>query len=87
MNNDELITIIRNAKVSHKRWVENARSLIEGVPLDKSQVPVNATDCVFGKWYYNEGQALKSISIFREIESHHDALHQVTRLPTTQTAA
>ncbi len=79
MNRDELTAIIRNAKISHKRWVENALSLIEGVALDKSQVPVNATDCIFGKWYYNEGQALKSISIFREIESHHDTLHQLYR--------
>lgn len=79
MNKTEFISIIRSAKQSHKRWVENAHSLIEGIPLDKSQVPVNSTDCQFGKWYYGDGQALKPMVNFREIEEHHDALHHTYR--------
>ncbi len=79
MNKTEFMSIIRSAKQSHKRWVENAHSLIEGIPLDKSQVPVNSTDCVFGKWYYGDGQALKPMVSFREIEEHHDALHHTYR--------
>jgi hypothetical protein len=79
MNKDLIVSIIRNAKASHKRWVENALSLIEGLPLDKNQVPVNATDCEFGTWYYAEGQALRGIPAYREIEEHHDVLHQTYR--------
>jgi hypothetical protein len=79
MNKEELVAIIRNAKISHKRWLENARALIEGMPLDKNQVPINSTDCAFGQWYYNEGQGLKSISVFREIEEQHDMLHKIYR--------
>lgn len=79
MNKEELVTVIRNAKAGHKRWVENALSLIEGLPLDKNQVPVNATDCVFGKWYYGEGQGLKSLPSYREVEQYHDALHKTYR--------
>jgi hypothetical protein len=79
MNKDELITIIRNARGAHKKWVENALSLIEGLPLDKSQVPVNSTDCAFGKWYYSDGQAFKSLPSYRDIEDHHDALHKTYR--------
>lgn len=79
MNKDELITILRKARSSHKKWVENALSLIEGLPLDKNQVPVNSTDCEFGKWYYADGQALRRISSYRDIEEHHDALHKTYR--------
>lgn len=79
MNKDELIVTIRNAKAAHKRWVENALSLIEGLPLDKSQVPINSTDCSFGQWYYSDGQSFKPMPSFRSIEEHHDALHKTYR--------
>ena len=79
MNKSELISIITNAKQSHKKWVENARSLVEGIPLDKNQIPVNATDCNFGRWYYGKGQALIKMASFKELEDQHDLLHQTYR--------
>jgi chaperonin cofactor prefoldin len=79
MNKNEIILLVRNAKAGHKKWVENAISLIEGLPLDKTQVPVNATECMFGQWYYGEGQGLKSVAAFKEIEKYHDGLHRVYR--------
>ena len=39
-------------------------------------MPVSATECEFGKWYYGDGQRLKSIPGFKEIEKPHDNLHQ-----------
>lgn len=80
MDKNEVITLIRNAKAGHKRWVENAISLTKGLPLDQTQVPVNATDCVFGQWYYSdEGQNLKSFAVFKDIEKYHDGLHKTYR--------
>lgn len=79
MDKNEVITLIRNAKAGHKRWVENAISLIKGLPLDQSQVPVNATECVFGQWYYSTGQDLKSFVVFKDIEKYHDGLHKTYR--------
>lgn len=79
MNKNEIIMLVRNAKSGHKKWVENAISLIEGLPLDKNQVPVNATECAFGQWYYGEGQGLKAVKVFKEIEAYHDGLHKVYR--------
>ena len=58
MNKNEIIALIRDAKSGHKKWTENAISLIQGFPLDKDQVPINATECTFGKWYYGEGQGM-----------------------------
>lgn len=79
MDKAEIITLLRNAKTGHKRWVENAISLAKGLPLDQSQVPVNATDCVFGQWYYSTGQDLKDYPAFKDIEKYHDALHKTYR--------
>lgn len=79
MDKTEVIMLLRQAKSGHKKWVENAISLIEGLPLDKNQVPVNGTECMFGQWYYGEGQGLKSLKAFKEIEQYHDGLHRIYR--------
>ncbi|WP_417915443.1 CZB domain-containing protein [Candidatus Electronema sp. JM] len=76
MNKNELIVVLRDAARSHKEWVGNALALIEGVPLDKEKVPVNATECKFGQWYHGEGQSLRGIAGFKELEAPHDELHR-----------
>ncbi len=63
--------------MSHKRWVSHASAMIEGIPVNKDQVPINYTDCVFGCWYYDEGQDLSSLEEFREIEEPHTQLHNI----------
>lgn len=77
MKKNEVLSILHNAIRGHKQWVGNALALIEGVPLEKDKVPVNATECEFGKWYYGAGQNLKKISGFKEIEASHDKLHAI----------
>ncbi|MCI5221447.1 MAG: hypothetical protein D3924_01890 [Candidatus Electrothrix sp. AR4] len=76
MTKDDLLATLRNAVLTHKKWVGNALALIEGVPLDKNKVPVNATECEFGKWYYSDGQKLKDLPGFKEIEKSHNRLHR-----------
>ncbi len=76
MNKVELVTKLRDAKRGHKKWVGYALSLIEGVPLEKEQVPLNSTECAFGKWYHGDGQVLMDIPGFKEIDDFHDALHK-----------
>jgi len=68
---------LRNARAAHKAWVSRAEALIEGIPLEKDQVPMFPTDCVFGKWYYGEGQQLKRLSEFADLEEPHEELHKV----------
>ena len=77
MNKKEVVETLGKAVVSHKRWVANALALIEGVPLEKDKVPVNPTDCEFGKWYYTVGQKLIEIPGFNDIEESHNNLHKV----------
>jgi hypothetical protein len=72
---EKITIVLRNAVAGHKKWVENALGLIQGLPLDKSQVPVNGTECAFGQWYYSDGQSLRDLPGFKEIEKLHDKLH------------
>ncbi|HHO70382.1 MAG TPA: hypothetical protein ENN02_02770, partial [Halothiobacillus sp.] len=50
--------------------------LVQGIPIEKDQIPVLHTDCDFGRWYYNEGQVLMVFKEFKEIEEVHMALHR-----------
>ena len=34
------------------------------------------TDCIFGKWYYGSGQALRKLPAYKAMEKPHDNLHR-----------
>jgi len=72
-----IIKQLRQAKMAHKRWVGHASAMIEGIPIEKDQVPINYTDCKFGHWYYDHGQNLSSLQEFKEIEEPHTELHHI----------
>lgn len=76
MNKLEILEKIRAAKRSHVSWVKRARSLIDGVPVDKEKVPVMSTDCIFGRWYYGDGKQLSKLPSFQAIEDPHNRLHE-----------
>ncbi len=76
MNKPEILEKIRAAKRSHVTWVKRARSLIDGVPVDKDKVPVQSTDCIFGQWYYGDGKMLRKLPSFQAIEDPHNRLHE-----------
>ncbi len=80
MKKSEILQHLKDAKEAHVGWVNNAKFLIKGVNLDESAIPVNATDCKFGKWFYAEMDILKKlpnapISIIEDIEKLHKELH------------
>ncbi|MDD5161142.1 MAG: CZB domain-containing protein [Sulfuricurvum sp.] len=80
MNKEETLTHLRNAKKAHITWVHRAHALIEGLPVEKEQVPVSCTDCKFGQWFYGEGQRLNmmpSMDCLKEIETLHFELHDI----------
>jgi len=75
MNKVETLDKIRAAKRSHVTWVKRARSLIDGLPVDQEKVPILPTECIFGQWYYSDGQALSNLDTFKAIEQAHNKLH------------
>jgi hypothetical protein len=71
----EIITRLLDAKKAHRRWVSNAQILMQGIPVQNDQLPLNETECGFGEWYYGEGQALRKYDVYKAIEAPHTALH------------
>jgi len=81
---------IYNAKRAHKEWVKRAEKLVNGydgfrgnkvdVSVDKSFIPLDSSECEFGKWFDTYAVKLaKYDSIGRfinRIEEHHNALHE-----------
>jgi len=71
---------LSKAKIAHMRWVKRADHLISGLPVDKEFIPLEATTCGFGKWFYGDmGNNLRTTErfkhLFEQIEFHHDNLH------------
>jgi len=73
----DTIKELRAARASHKAWLVRAEALVNGLPVDKEQVPVDATECAFGKWLHGAGSRLQEFSVFAQIEASHSALHKV----------
>ena len=75
---EDILIQLRNAKKAHLKWVHRARALTEGLPVEKDAIPMDSTECVFGQWFYGDGQAialLPGMDCFKLIEAKHDQLH------------
>lgn len=80
MNKENILQELRAAKVAHLKWVQRAKSLISGIPVEKEAIPLDYTDCVFGKWFYSDGQniaLMPGMSVMDSIGSKHTDLHEV----------
>ncbi len=76
MSVPETIQQLRSARATHKAWLVRAEAMVNGLPVDQDQVPVEATRCGFGKWYYGDGRRLQGFSVFNKVEAVHNALHK-----------
>lgn len=83
---DKAVTLqlLGDAKKAHVKWVQRAKLLIEGLPIDEGAIPLSCTDCNFGQWFYGEGQklnALGNMACLSDIEKAHFTLHdQYTKI-------
>jgi len=80
MNKAETVEQLHQAKKAHVKWVQRAKALIEGLPVEKNAIPVDCTECKFGQWFYGEGQnlnAMPGMDCLHDIETLHFALHDV----------
>lgn len=80
MEKEEVIDHLRAAKAAHIKWVQKAKLLINGIDIDEDAIPIDSTECRFGKWFYSDGQMLNSLSnnpleCMQTIEGLHFALH------------
>ena len=80
MKKDEILQHLRSAKQSHVRWVQSAKLLINGMDISENSIPINYTDCKFGKWFYSDAQMLHGLpnnplESMSKIENLHMRLH------------
>jgi hypothetical protein len=74
---ENLIWLVRMAKRAHQRWVGHALAIIEGIAVERDYIPLEPQQCEFGIWYYGEGQRLRGLQCFRDIEPKHDRVHGI----------
>ncbi len=82
MKKNEILTQLRAAKAAHINWVQRAKLLISGFEIDKESIPVNSTQCRFGKWFYADAQRLNGLrnnplECMSDIEQLHFQLHDI----------
>lgn len=80
MKKEDVLEHLRAAKSAHIKWVQKAKLLINGVEIEQGAIPVDSTECNFGKWFYSDGQILNSLSnnpmeCMQNIEKLHFDLH------------
>ncbi|MDF1876370.1 CZB domain-containing protein [Sulfurimonas sp. SAG-AH-194-L11] len=80
MKKEDVLGHLRAAKTAHIRWVQKAKLLINGIDVEESSIPIDSTECKFGKWFYSDGQMLNALSnnpleCMKSIEDLHFALH------------
>ena len=80
MERKDIVEHLRAAKAAHIKWVQKAKLLINGLDVQEGAIPVDATECKFGKWFYSEGQILHSLTnvspeAIARIEDSHSKLH------------
>lgn len=82
MGKEIIVEHLRNAKAAHIKWVQKAKLLINGMEVKEDSIPVDSTECKFGKWFYSDGQVLNALSnnpleCMAKIERLHFSLHDV----------
>jgi len=82
MEKEQILEHLRAAKTAHIKWVQKAKLLISGLDVDEGAIPVDSTECKFGKWFYKDGQVLNALSnnpleCMQAIESLHFKLHDI----------
>lgn len=78
MKKDDIIAQIRAARLAHVQWVQRAKSLVNGLEIHEEDIPLMPDSCIFGKWFYSDGQVLLAIfneKTVREVEHLHNDLH------------
>ena len=82
MEKNTILDQLRAAKAAHINWVQRAKMLISGFKMEEDAIPVNSTQCQFGKWFYSDAQKLNGLrnnpmNCLEKIEKLHFDLHDI----------
>ncbi len=81
MPKQRILQKLRDARLAHDKWVRRAKHLVESLPINEDMIPLDSTECAFGKWLYNDGMKCKSLRnlepLLKNIEKEHTQLHTI----------
>ena len=67
------------ARRSHIKWLNRAKSMVEGKNMVRDPHPLSSSACMFGMWFNKEGKKLyKILNIDGDVNIHriHEKLHE-----------
>lgn len=72
-----LIEKIRAAKTAHIKFRSYVNITINGIDSNeiRRELPLNNTECTFGKWYYGEGMVLSYLPSYNALDKPHEMVH------------
>ena len=78
INKHLALDLVLRAKAAHLKWRSYAQGMVEGVDCPPDSVPLEPTECEFGKWYYGQGkEMLGELAFYRALKAPHDMLHSL----------
>ena len=82
MTKETILEQLRAARAGHIGWVQRAKLLLSGFDVKEDAIPLDSTSCKFGKWFYSDGQKLRTLQesspdIWNKIEEYHFQVHDL----------
>lgn len=57
----QLLNETHQAKIAHKRWIRKVNHLVNNLPVDIQEIPIDLSQSQFAQWLYNSGMKCKKI--------------------------
>ena len=82
MKKEEVLAQLKIAKSAHADWLYKAKILVNSKEDKENLTPMSAQECLFGQWFYVEGQKLSALSnipleSMKNIADLHQYIHEI----------
>jgi len=82
MKKEEVIAQLKTAKSAHADWLYKAKSLVNLKEGKENFAPINSHECIFGEWFYGDGQKLSALpnnpmECMNNIALLHQTIHEI----------
>ncbi len=57
----QLLNETHNAMIAHKRWMRKVNHLVDNLPVDMHELPIDLSKSQFAQWLYTSGMKCKNI--------------------------
>ena len=77
MNKYATLEHLENARRGHIKWLNRAKSIIDGGSVVRDPHPLASTECAFGLWFNKEGTKLYDTLQIEGLDTIHSLHHQL----------